>query len=282
MLANFWKARLLALSLLLPAAMTGQTKTHTQLELEDIQARQNRLIEAFQRETNPVDKETIESRLIALRREYQVLLSKNESNVPVLATFGLFLARIDQREDALKLLLKADSLDPGIPQVKNQLGNFMIEEANYPLALNYYLAAVELASMEPLYHYQLGNLLYYFREHFVGDEIMTADHLNNQMFDAFRNAARLAPDNLAYQYRFAECYYDLPEADMKEALKEWQRIEAISFSDRDKQLVRLHQANVLLMLGETEPVPGILKQITDEDLRENKEKLLVRLKGKAD
>lgn len=282
MFDKFGRTWLLIHVLVLPLGIFGQTKTYTQLELEDIQLRQKRLLEAHQRETNQVDKDTIESRIIALRGEYQALLSKNEDNVPVLVTYGLFLAQIDEREDALKLLLKADALEPGIPQVKNQLGNFMIEQANYTLALPYFLAAVELASHEPLYHYQLGNLLYYFRKEFVQDGIMTEDHLNKQMFDAFKNAARLAPENMAYQYRFAECYYDLPDANLNEALKEWQQIEENTYSDRDKQLVRLHQANVLLMLNRYEDVPEILEKITDEDLQESKGKLKERLENKSE
>ena len=158
-----------ALVVLSPLSGTAQSKTRTQIELEDIQVRQVRLIEAHLNEENPVDRESLEFRLLALRDEYQALLSKNQNNIAVLVTFGLFLAQIDQREDSLKLLLKADTLEPEHPQVKNQLGNFMTEEASYALALPYYLDAIKLAPKEPLYHYQLGNLLYYFRDAFVTD-----------------------------------------------------------------------------------------------------------------
>lgn len=260
--------------LLLPLIAFGQSKTLTQIELEDIQRRQKRLFEAHRNETNPVDQESIEFRIFSLRNEYESLLSKNAENVPVLITFGLFLAEIDQREDALKLLLKADSLEPEHPQVKNQLGNFMTEEASYAMALPYYLDAIALSPDESLYYYQLGNLLYYFKDEFVADEFFTEAHLYTQMFDAFKKAAEFSPDNMAYKYRFAESYYDIPDADMSEALKEWERIEKMTSDDTDKQLVRLHQANVHLMLGNKDVVPIILESITNENLQENKEKLL--------
>ena len=197
--------------LFLPATLLGQAKTLTQIELEDIQKRQQRLFEAHRKETNPLDQESIEFRIFGLRDEYESLLSKNPKNVPVLVTYGLFLAQIDQREDSLKLLLQADALEPEHPQVKNQLGNFMTEEASYALALPYYLDAIKLAPKEPLYYYQLGNLLYYFKDHFLEDEMFSEEHLYKQMFDAFKQSAELAPDNLAYQYRFAESYYDIPK-----------------------------------------------------------------------
>jgi tetratricopeptide (TPR) repeat protein len=260
--------------LLLVGFASGQTKTLTQIELENIQEKQNRLFDSHAKETNPADRETIEHRIIALRDEYQALLSKNQNNVPVLVTFGLYLAQIDQREDSLKLLLKADSLEPQHPQVKNQLGNFMIEEANYALALPYYMGAIALAPTESLYHYQLGSLLYFFQKEFVHDGILSQEHLEKQMFEAFKNAARLAPDNLAYQYRYAEAFYDMPGADMNEALKEWKQIEFNTTSNRDIQLIRLHQANVQLLLGNKDLVPVALEVVTDEDLQENKNKLL--------
>lgn len=256
----------------------AQVKTQAQIILEDLQTRQNRLFEAYAREENPVDRTSMETQLYGIKDEYQALLSKNQSNVAVLVTFGLFLAQIDQREDSLKLLLKADSLDPTQPQVKNQLGNFMTEEANFALALPYFLDAIKLQPKEPLYHYQLGNLLFYFRDAIIRAKVFTEAHLNEQMFDAFKNAARLGSDNLAYRYRFAEAYYDIPDADMEEALKEWEDIENSTYSEADKQIVRLHQANVHLIIGNREMVPYILDKVTDPKYDDNKQKILEKLR----
>lgn len=269
---------LLGLILTFHGTSNAQVKTQTQIILEDLQTRQNRLFEAYAREENPLDRTSMETQLYGIKDEYQALLSKNEGNVAVLVTFGLFLAQIDQREDSLKLLLKADSLDPTHPQVKNQLGNFMTEEANFALALPYFLDAIKLQPKEPLYHYQLGNLLFYFRDAFVKAKVFSETHLNEQMFDAFKNAARFGSDNLAYRYRFAETYYDIPDADMEEALEEWKDIEKSTYSEDDKQIVRLHQANVHLILGNREMVPYILDKVTDPKYEDNKQKILERLR----
>lgn len=269
---------LLGLILTFHGTSNAQVKTQTQIILEDLQTRQNRLFEAYAREENPVDRTSMETQLYGIKDEYQALLSKNEGNVAVLVTFGLFLAQIDQREDSLKLLLKADSLDPTQPQVKNQLGNFMTEEANFALALPYFLDAIKLQPKEPLYHYQLGNLLFYFRDAFIKAKIFSETHLNEQMFDAFKNAARFGSDNLAYRYRFAEAYYDIPDADMEEALEEWKDIEKSTYSEDDKQIVRLHQANVHQILGNREMVPYILDKVTDPKYEDNKQKILERLR----
>ncbi|MBH55526.1 MAG: hypothetical protein CMI18_14445 [Opitutaceae bacterium] len=249
-----------------------------QIKLQDLQVRQKRLIKAHRAVTNRDDQDSIEFRLFALRDEYQVLLSKNPDNVAVLVTYGLFLVEIDQRDDSLKLLLKADALEPEHPQVKNQLGNFMIEEANFAMALPYYLDAIALAPKEPLYHYQLGNLLFHFKRQFIEEEVFTEDHLHSQIFNSFKQAAVLGKDNLAFQYRYAEAFYDYPKADLKEALKEWQRIEGLTDLERDKQMTRLHQANLQLMLGNKELAKVILEKVRDPFLDPHKEILLEKLK----
>ena len=256
-------------------------KTLAQIKLEEIQEKQNRLMEAYRVETNPSDKESLEFRLIAVHTEYAALLAKNPENPAVIAAYGLYLAQIDKGDDALRMLLKADSLDPTIPQVKNQLGNYMIEQANFQLALPYYLEAIRFAPREPLYHYQLANLLYYFREEFVQYEILSKETVEDQMFRAFKSAAELAPDNMAYQYRYAEAFYDHPFADLKEALSVWDGLFHRVQDERDKQIILLQQANCHLKLGHPEEASLLLDRVNDPYLDTNKVKLLKEIEERG-
>ena len=267
-----WGALGLLLAFSTVSPLTAQTLA--QIKLEEIQEKQNRLMEAYRVETNPSDKESLEFRLIAVHTEYAALLAKNPENPAVIAAYGLYLAQIDKGDDALRMLLKADSLDPTIPQVKNQLGNYMIEQANFQLALPYYLEAIRFAPREPLYHYQLANLLYYFREEFVQYEILSKDTVEDQMFRAFKSAAELAPDNMAYQYRYAEAFYDHPFADLKEALSVWDGLFHRVQDERDKQIILLQQANCHLKLGHPEEASLLLDRVNDPYLDTNKVKLL--------
>ena len=256
-------------------------KTLAQIKLEEIQEKQNRLMQAYREEINPSDKESLEFRLIAIHTEYAALLAKNPENPAVIAAYGLYLAQIDKGDDALRMLLKADSLDPTIPQVKNQLGNYMIEQANFQLALPYYLEAIRFAPREPLYHYQLANLLYYFREEFVQHEILSKETVEDQMFRAFKSAAELAPDNMAYQYRYAEAFYDHPFADLKEALSVWDGLFHRVQDERDKQIILLQQANCHLKLGHPEEASLLLDRVNDPYLDTNKVKLLKEIEERG-
>ena len=256
-------------------------KTLAQIKLEEIQEKQNRLMQAYREEINPSDKESLEFRLIAIHTEYAALLAKNPENPAVIAAYGLYLAQIDKGDDALRMLLKADSLDPTIPQVKNQLGNYMIEQANFQLALPYYLEAIRFAPREPLYHYQLANLLYYFREEFVQYEILSKETVEDQMFRAFKSAAELAPDNMAYQYRYAEAFYDHPFADLKEALSVWDGLFHRVQDERDKQIILLQQANCHLKLGHPEEASLLLDRVNDPYLDTNKVKLLKEIEERG-
>ena len=64
-----------------PLVSEAQVKTQAQIILEDLQVRQNRIFEAYAKEQNPIDKSSMESRLYAIRAEYQSLFSKNENNL---------------------------------------------------------------------------------------------------------------------------------------------------------------------------------------------------------
>ena len=109
------------------------------------------------------------------------------------------------------ILLKANQLDPNLPIVKNQLGNYLAEEGEPIEAANYFISAIRLAPNEPLYHYQLGTLLTEARDDFLKSGQWTRAQLDQTMQEAFRHAAELAPDNIAFAYRYAYSFYDLAE-----------------------------------------------------------------------
>lgn len=183
------------------------------------------------------------------------------------AAYGLLLSRTGNREEAVRAFLKANQLDPNMPMVKNQIGNYLIEDGRYKDALGYYLAAIKLKPDEPLYHYQLGSLLREFRKFLVTDGLYTPAAIDKLMQEAFREAARLAPDNWGYIYRFAESYYDLESPKWEEALAEWTRLERKAQPGVEKQTIHLHRANVLARLGRRDEARAIVDSIVEPSLR---------------
>jgi len=184
---------------------------------------------------------------------------------------------IDERERAKALLLKANSLDQDQPIVKNQLGKYLAEEGLPLQALPYFLAAVELEPEEPLYHYQIGQLLGGARSDFIQSGEWTAESIDTAMQHAFAEAVRLDPESLPYAYRYAESYYDLENPPWDEAMAAWLALEERVETPTEKQMMRLHQANVLLFQGELDAAEVMLQENFEGVLASQQERLLARL-----
>ena len=190
------------------------------------------------------------------------------------AAYGLLLSRTGNREEAVRVFLKANQLNPNMPMVKNQIGNYLFEDGRYKEALGYYLAAIQLKGDEPLYHYQLGTLLREYRKFFIQDGLYTARTIDKLMQDAFREAARLAPENWPFIYRYAESFYDLENPNWPAALEEWTRLEARAKPGVEKQTIHLHQANVLARMGRREEARAIVDTIVEPTLLPAKDEVL--------
>jgi tetratricopeptide (TPR) repeat protein len=209
--------------------------------------------------------------------EYESLLRDNPDYAAGYASYGYMLWKVGARKEAVAVLLKANQLDPNIPLVKNELGNYLAEEGKPMEALNYYLAAIKLEPNQPLYHYQLGSLLVEARDDFLKSGEWTRPALDHSMHEAFGEAARLAPDRIEFVYRYAESFYDMKEPDWPAALKAWEGLEAHAQSDLERQTMRLHEANVLLNMDKAADARKVLDTVTDTKLDAQKQKLVARL-----
>ena len=139
--------------------------------------------------------------------------------------------------------------------MKNELGNYLAEEGKPLEAINYFLSAIKLEPGEPLYHYQLGTLLYEARDDFLRSGEWTRASVDHSMQEAFRAAAELAPDRIEFTYRYAESFYDMKDPDWTAALRAWEGLEAHAESEIERQTMRLHEANVLMKHGKHRPGP---------------------------
>ncbi len=213
----------------------------------------------------------------AVLTAYENVIRSAPAMAEAYAAYGLLLGRTGNRADALKAYLRANKLDPNIPMVKNQIGNYLAEEGDYKEALPYYLAAIELDDAEPLYHYQLGQLLNAYRRFFVDDGLFTDDVLDRRIQSAFQRAAALAPANWAYLYRYAESFYDLATPAWDRALAEWRRLEERADTGLGRQTIRLHIANVQLRAGAPEEAAATLATIDEPALQERKRTLVAQL-----
>lgn len=274
------KFLLLLLTLVLAAAAplrAADSESMADRTLRQLVERQKDLMAEEAKKNPQFDADNFQTQMQLVCQGYELLLRDNPNYAPGYTAYGYLLNKLGQRKAAIAILLKANSLDPDQPLVKNQIGNFLAEEGHPREALPYFLAAIKLEPKEPLYHYGLGLLLYTARDDFIKSGEWTAEALDHSMHEAFRQAAELAPNRIEFTYRYAESFYDLANPDWDAALKVWNKLEAQAPSELERQTMRLHVVNVLLKQGKTDHARVLLDSVTEPDLQAQKQKLVAQL-----
>ena len=241
--------------------------------------RQRELLAEVAKKSTHAEVEDLRAQFQELMFNYDDYLKKYPEVAAGYVSYAMLLSQpvVDQRKLAAAMLLKANALDPNLPLVKNQLGNYLAEEGRPLDALNYYLAAVQLAPTEALYHYQIGVLLTEGRAEFLKSGAWTRATLDQGMQDGFEQATALAPGNVAYAYRYGESFYDLERPEWSAALVFWRALEAKVTSSLEKETIRLHQANVLVQQQKFAEALAVLEAVHEPVLQAQKQKLVAQL-----
>jgi tetratricopeptide (TPR) repeat protein len=239
--------------------------------------RQKELLEEATKENPNFDEANFRLQIEQVCRGYEELLRANPKFAAGYAAYGYLLGKLDQKKQSIGMLLKANQLDPDQALVKNQIGNYLAEEGRPLEALPYYMAALKIAPNEPLYHYQLGTLLYEARDEFLKSGEWRQEAIDKSIHEAFQKAAELAPDRIEFTYRYAESFYHLEPPDWDRALQAWSTLEIKAPTAIERETMRLHAANVLIKQGKTVEARGVLDTITESALAKPKEKLVAEL-----
>lgn len=246
-------------------------------QLRQLVEQQQALMAEAAKDNPNFDAETFAQQMEDVCRGYEGLLRANPEFAAGYAAYGYLLGKLDQRKQSISMLLRANQLDAHLPLVKNQIGNYLAEEGKPVEALQYYMAAIKLAPKEPLYHYQLGTLLFEARDEFILSGEWKTDAINRAIHEAFRQAAELAPDRIEFTYRYAESFYDLESPDWDRALKAWGELEEKAPTPVERETMRLHAANILIRQGRREHARALLENVAEPALQKQKEKLVAQL-----
>jgi len=251
--------------------------TLPQRNLKRIVERQKIILDNANKGGETLDVESIRVQLQEVCHEYDLLVHDSPNFAAGYASYGYLLSKLGMQKEAAIMLLKANSLDPDIPLVKNQIGNYLAEEGRPLEAINYYIAAIKLAPDQPLYHYQLGSLLYEARNDFIKKGIYTRPQLDETMLSAFKKAAELAPERIEFTYRYAEAFYDLEKPDWPGALIQWAHLEEKAKTNLERETMRLHAVNVLMKDNRYDHASLLIRTISEPQLDKQKQKLITEL-----
>lgn len=259
-----------------PATANGADTTHTLYErrllgvIDDLDA-----LDAAAAVAEDADFPEVERQFHNLANRFNSIIADNPKQVEVRLIYAKLLDRFGDQEGARDQCVEVLKLDPTIAVAHQMLGTYFAETGDHSRALAYYLTAIEHAPEEAVYHFGLGDLLYTFKPGFLEDGIFDADTLDAKMLEAFRRAAELAPDNLPYQFRYGEAFYDLAEVDWTVPLAHWRSLgERTDLTLLQHDAARLHAARCLGELERYAEARVLAHRITSQGLFASRDALL--------
>jgi len=199
----------------------------------------------------------------------------NDVNAVIL--YGKLLGHVGQNDLAYQVFRHANELDANIAVVKQQLANHLAETGEYSAALDLLRKAVAISPSEPIYHYEIGELLNIYYEKFVADKVFDTVALDKNIESEFARAMALAPNVKGYAWRHAECYYDQHTPDWKAALAAWDALAAHTMDQTEIEVIQLHRARDLLELNRPEEARPLLSSPVRVALEASRQALLKRL-----
>jgi len=212
--------------------------------------------------------------LVAL---YEAHLAENPNDTNALILYGKFLNKVGQESHAIGFFLKADSLNPKLAVVKQQIGNFLVEN-NRPLdALPFFTSAVEINPSVAEYHFHLGNFLHLFAEQLANTQILGKKSIEFFAHECFAKAAEKKPKSFEYRLRFAQSFFDCSEAESKAALEEWNKLthdfQSI-LSDPEIDYIKLCRARIMVELNYRKEARLLIEEVSTKSLANSKKTLL--------
>lgn len=216
----------------------------------------------------------VERRFRSIAARFNSVIADNPDSLEARLLYGKFLADYGDREGARDQFLHAAQIDPSIAVIHQQLGNFYAEERDPTRAMAFYLNAIGLDPDIPAYHFGLGELIAHFFAELTGDPAFDPTKLHAQMLNAFANAARLAPDNLIFQFRYGEAFYDVPNPDFDTAIAHWlSLLQHPQLSAIQRDAVRLHLARNLLDADRAPEALPFLDAVATPGLQHSRDEL---------
>lgn len=200
---------------------------------------------------------------------YRGIVNRHPKNAEAQNIYGEFLWSMGQKSEAFARWKAAEKLAPENAAVIDNLGGAFLAQGEITEAHNAFQRAVKIDPKNALYHFNLANLLYTFRQYFVANR--DENSVLVAALEHYRLAAELAPQNPVFAQGYAETFYGIPHPDWNAAHAAWLSFLKITAK---KNYVRLNLARVSLKMNKPHEATAWLAQIHDPSFAPVKDKLL--------
>ncbi|MGE9296648.1 MAG: tetratricopeptide repeat protein [Puniceicoccales bacterium] len=249
-------------------------ETMADRDLQDVYQKQNRIYQRLAQEGASISDPDYDRLLREVITQYQSYLATYPDSLYGWILYGKLLRDVGERDLANQAFVRANRLDGNVAVVKQQIGNYLAEDGEPAVALAYYLAAVELEPGESVYNYQVGELLYTYREELIAEDALERHLLEQQMIESFAKAHLLDPGNRQLKQRYAESFFDITQPNWEAALRLWSELANSSPNQVDRQWAQLQQARVLIAMGRRAEARNTLSNVTLSSLQDARDRLL--------
>jgi cytochrome c-type biogenesis protein CcmH/NrfG len=215
----------------------------------------------------------IHQRLDLVKEDYNHFLRNHPDNAHGYLAYGSFLNDIGDEDGAAAAYENSRQLDPQNPAVWNNLANYYGEYGPVTNAFVDYTEAIRLDPNEPIYYQNFATTVYLFRT-----DVKEFYHINEQQtFDKalglYRQAMKLAPDDLVLATDYAESYYGIKPLRTNDALMAWTNALNIAKDDNEREGVYVHLARVKIAAGYYDEAQHQLDAITNAAYADLKRRL---------
>lgn len=222
--------------------------------------------------------EKVKVRLGGVKTEYDRFLRNHPDNARGFLAYGSFLNDIGDEEGAKVQYENSRLLDPKNPAVWNQLANYYGEFGGLTNAFADYAEAIRLDPTEPVYYENFATTVYLYRKDAREFYNITEAQVFDKALGLYRQAMKLAPDNLVLATDYAESYYGIRPLRTNDALSAWSNCLSICKDENEREGVLIHLARVKIYAGMYNEAEHDLEAVTNGTFGDLKKRLEHNLK----
>lgn len=205
----------------------------------------------------------IRERFDVCKKAYEDFINRHPKHARARIAYASFLDDLGEEDAGYDQLLKARDIDPSLPSVWNQLGNYYGEHGPTTNAFICYEKALQLDPTESVYYQNFGTMVYLYRK-----DVREFYHINEQQvfdkaMDLYSNAMKFDPTNFELATDVAESYYGIKPMRTNDALVSWTNALNLARDEIDREGVYIHLARVNGQIGRFAQAQRFLDDVTN-------------------
>jgi tetratricopeptide (TPR) repeat protein len=215
----------------------------------------------------------IRARFEPSRKAYEDFIQRHPKYAQGRVAYASFLHDMGDEEGEMGQLVKAREIDPTIPSIWNNLGNYYGEHGPMTNAFICYEKAIQLDPTEPVYYHNFGTTVFLYRK-----DVKEFYHINEQqVFDKalmlYSNSTRLDPTNFELASDVAMTYYGIKPLRTNDALTSWTNTLGLAHDEIEREGVYLHFARIQIGAGNYTEAQARLDSVTNSMYDDLKKRL---------